>query len=104
MSTSIQDLLGQVPAAKGSEALGKLDAEVVEILDGFAEWLQSDDGKTQATARAYKSYVATALVAMQDGESWDSFSTDVRSGVRAFQRFSAALAEAAKGADEVEAE
>lgn len=90
MTTPIEDLLAQVPASSGSAALEALDPETREILGEFAEWLQTSDPagtKTEATARAYKAYVASALAAMDAGKSWDDLSTDVRSGVKAFRRF-----------------
>jgi len=88
-TSPIARLLEQIPEKTGSKAIEALDPETRAILDAFEEWLQKGDGKSKATAKAYKSYVAGALLAMQDGKTWDDLTTDVRSGVNAFVRFSA---------------
>lgn len=92
-------LLEQVPEKSGAKALEALDPETRALLDAFGTWLEEADGKSPATAKAYKSYVATALVKMQEGGDWSDLSTDVRSGVNAFVRFSNDLVEA-EGPDE----
>lgn len=87
----IDRLLEQVPEKTGSKALEALEPETREVVEDFARWMVDEDGKSEATAKAYKSYVATALVAMAEGKDWDELSTDVRSGVNAFVRYSKTL-------------
>jgi hypothetical protein len=65
----------------------KLPAEERELLPAFQEWLTQTDNKADATATAYRGYVAQAIVRMREGESWKDLSTDIRSAVRAFVRF-----------------
>jgi hypothetical protein len=99
MTQEITDLLSQVPGGKTGDVLAKLDEDTREALEAFKAWLTSDDGKSEATARAYKTYVAQAIVHFKDGGDWDGLSTDQRSGVRAFGRYSETLS-AAEDADE----
>lgn len=88
---AIQNLLAQIPEKTGSRALEALDPDVREILEDFAAWLEESDGKSPATAKAYKSYVATALATMKEPGDWDNLTTDIRSGVNAFVRYSSSL-------------
>jgi uncharacterized protein YndB with AHSA1/START domain len=90
-TSPIARLLEQIPEKTGSKAIEALDPETRAILDEFEAWLEAADGKSKATAKAYKSYVAGALLVMQDGKTWDDLTTDVRSGVNAFVRFSQAV-------------
>lgn len=90
MNEAINELLAEIPASTGSDALASLDPETVAILTEFEAWLQTSDPvgvKTQSTARAYKCYVAGAIAGKAAGKVWADHSTDVRSGVKAFQRF-----------------
>jgi hypothetical protein len=54
-------------------------------LDAFVDALVAD-GKTEATARSYRSYMVTALLAMDKGQTWEDLTSDVRSAVRAYAR------------------
>jgi hypothetical protein len=95
--SKIDQLLAQVPEKSGSRAVEALDPETRGILEAFTSWLEDVDGKSPATAKAYKSYVATAIAKMESGETWDDMTTDVRSGVNAFVRYTETLK------DEIEA-
>lgn len=80
--------------AKGLSWEQELPEDERELLPIFESWLQSAEGKSESTAKAYRNYVAQAMVKLRKGEEWKKLSTDVRSGVNAFIRFAAALKEA----------
>ena len=95
MNDQIQDLLDQVPAAKGGgKYLDKLTPESREVLAVFEAWLREADNKSETTARAYKGYVAQAMVLITEDPDVE-LSTDVKSAVNALRRFKVAVAEAA---------
>jgi len=52
-------------------------------LDAFVEYLRST-GKTEATARSYRSYMVTALTSEC---TFDELSSDCKSAARAYARF-----------------
>lgn len=93
-TNQIAGLLEQVPGKTGAKALESLEPETREVLEDFEKWLTETDGKSESTAKAYKGYVAQAIVALADSKTWDELSTDVRSGVRAFVRYQGATSEA----------
>jgi hypothetical protein len=69
----------------------KLNADEALLLPLFQEWLTATDKKADATATAYRGYVAQAIVRLREGETWKDLSTDIRSAVRAFMRFTTAF-------------
>lgn len=82
----IHDLIALAESPKArSKTKFHTDPETEIALDTFVEWLQSVESKTRATAQSYRSYVAKALC---EGSDWDDMTSDMRSGVRAFARFS----------------
>jgi hypothetical protein len=81
--------------AKGKAWEDQLPQDERDLLPGFQEFLERTEGKSEATSRAYRSYVAQAMCKLRGGDSWKDLTTDVRSAVNAFIRFSAALAELA---------
>lgn len=82
--------------ARNTEWESRLPADERELLPAFEEWLQVGDEKpkSQATARAYRAYVAQAMVRLREGAEWKGLTTDIRSAVNAFIRFASALKEA----------
>lgn len=71
----------------------KLPPEERELLPLFKDWLVQTEGKADATASAYRSYVAQAMVRLREGTGWKDLTTDIRSAVNAFIRFASALKE-----------
>lgn len=77
----------------------KLDEDTREVLELFEEWMAdpatlSSKGTafSPVTVKAYRAYVAEYLVrAVENGDPWEKFNTDIRSGVRAFNRFLASV-------------
>jgi len=92
MNQSIQDLLEAAEASSKSSSkyISRLTEDSVEVLDQFAEWLVSAEGKATSTASAYRVYVAQALCHIEDGGEVKDLSTDVKSALNALQRFSEA--------------
>jgi hypothetical protein len=87
MNDQIQNLLSQVPASKsGGKYLDQLTPESREVLGIFEKWLVETDNKSEATARAYKGYVAQALVLIEEDPDVE-LSTDVKSAINALRRF-----------------
>lgn len=92
MSDQINDLLAQVPtSARSSKWMDRVTDDSREVLELFQAWLTESDGKSEATARAYKVYVAQALCTIQDGGDVQELSTDVRSALNALRRFQQAV-------------
>jgi len=84
----IQNLIAMADSPKArSKTKFHTDSETERKLDEFVEWLQRVEGKTRATSQSYRSYVAKALC---EEPEWDEMTSDMRSGVRAFARFSEA--------------
>lgn len=84
MIKNLEDLVEAAKSRPSGDRESVLDSETRAKLDEFVAFLQ-DEGKTQATARSYRSYMVTALISDKD---WDELTSDVRSAVRAFARFS----------------
>jgi hypothetical protein len=86
----IQNLLDQVGEKKGSgKYLDQLDETAREVLDEFESWLKSSDPngmKSESTARAYKGYVAKAIVELTKDINYE-LDTDVKSAINALHRF-----------------
>jgi hypothetical protein len=102
MEDQIQDLLARVaPSKGGGKYLDQLTPESREVLGHFEKWLTEVDGKSDATARAYKGYVAQALVLIQDDPDVE-LSTDVKSAINALRRFQKAGAVEAAVADDLD--
>lgn len=84
----MSDISNLVAMAKARPA-GDREAHLTEAtrasLDAFMDALVAD-GKTTATARSYRSYMVTALLATKRGDTWDDLTSDVRSAVRAYAR------------------
>lgn len=57
--------------------------------DALESWVQTLKaiGMTEASARSYKSYVAQATVRLSRGESFESLTNDVKSGVRKYKAY-----------------
>jgi geranylgeranyl pyrophosphate synthase len=81
----IQDLVKMAQESPKGDRESVLPTETRHELDEFVKFLRAE-GKTEATARSYRSYVVTALTS---GDTWDEFSSDVRSALRALARFQA---------------
>lgn len=87
MTDQIQNLLNQVPDSKGGgKYLDQLTPESREVLGIFEKWLVDAEGKSESTARAYKGYVAQALVLITEDPDVE-LSTDIKSAVNALRRF-----------------
>lgn len=84
----INDLVAESKLHVAGDRESVLSSDTRALLDSFVEWLQSAEGKTQATARSYRSYVVTALT---NGKSFAQQTSDVKSGVRALARYSETL-------------
>jgi rubrerythrin len=87
------ELFAQVPAKSGAAAMEELTEDERAGLETFEVWL-IQEGKAESTAKAYKGYVAKAIVAIRGGANWDSLTTDVRSAVHQFQKHTDELAAA----------
>lgn len=85
MNQDLQNIVEMAKSRPSGDREAVLAPEVRDQLDKFVEWLRKTEGKTEATARSYRSYMVTALTS---GKSWDDLGSDVRSGCRAFARFS----------------
>lgn len=83
--SDISNLVEMANSRPAGNREAPLSAEVRESLDAFVEALK-DEGKTEATARSYRSYMVTAFLALARGEGWDDFTSDVRSACRAYAR------------------
>jgi hypothetical protein len=90
ISDQIQDLLNKAPEKKGSgKYLDQLDDTAREVLDEFEDWLKTSDPngvKSESTARAYKGYVAKAIVELTKDINYE-LDTDVKSAINALHRF-----------------
>ena len=93
INEEVQALLDRVPASasKGSgKYLDQLTPGGREVLDEFETWLKDMDGKTEATARAYKGYCAKAIVELTKDPDYE-LDTDVKSAINALRRFQVAM-------------
>lgn len=91
MSDQIQKFLSQVPATRGSggQYMSQLTDESREVLDLFEQWLLKEDPqglKKESTARAYKHYVAEAMVKLEEDPDAE-LSSDIKSAIGALRRF-----------------
>lgn len=90
ISDQIQDLLNRTPEKKGSgKYLDQLDETAREVLGEFEDWLKTSDPngvKSESTARAYKGYVAKAIVELTNDPDFE-LDTDVKSAINALHRF-----------------
>lgn len=91
INEEVQALLDRVPASKGAgKYLDQLTPGGREVLDEFEQWLKNEDGKTEATARAYKGYCAKAIVELTNNPDYE-LDTDVKSAINALRRFQVAM-------------
>lgn len=94
MNEQIQNLLDTVgEKTSAGKYLDQLEPEARQVLDDFETWLKNDDPsgvKSESTARAYKGYVAKAIVELTKDPSFE-LSTDVKSAINALHRFQQAV-------------
>lgn len=89
-SEEIQNLLDRVPEGRSSgKYLDQLTPASREVLDKFERWLKGEDNKSESTARAYKAYVAKAMVELTNDPDFE-LDTDVKSAINALRRFQSA--------------
>lgn len=69
-------------AKRTGEYDAKLSPETRALLDEFVKWLRTDDDKSDATSRSYRTYVSKAMAQPEA-----KLTSDQRSGIRAFERF-----------------
>ena len=87
VTPQIQALLDQIPASKGGgKYLDQLDEGGREVLNLFEKWLVAVEEKSETTARAYKGYVAKAIVELKANPEYE-LDTDVKSAINALRRF-----------------
>ncbi len=90
ISDQIQNLLDRTPEKKGSgKYLDQLDPTAREVLEEFEVWLRTEDpngNKSESTARAYKGYVAKAIVELTNDPDFE-LNSDVKSAINALHRF-----------------
>lgn len=82
--SGIDNLCASIPAQARTGKF-RLEDALEDELDQFVDWLVTS-GKTTATARSYRSYVAKAL--FMDSE-WKDMTSDQRSAVRKLAEFKA---------------
>jgi hypothetical protein len=90
MPDEVQNLLNRVPTSKSAgKYLDELSDSGREVLDEFEKWLRTEDPnglKTESTARAYKGYIAKAIVETVKNPDYE-LDTDVKSAINALRRF-----------------
>lgn len=86
-NSEIKDLLDRVPAGKATgKYLEQLSENAREVLEDFERWLREEDGKAESTSKAYKGYVAMAMVETEQDPEFE-LSTDVKSAIGALRRY-----------------
>jgi len=94
ISEQVQNLLDSVgEKTSAGKYLDQLTEDSREVLDEFEQWLRTEDprgNKSESTARAYKGYVAKAIVELTNNPSYE-LDTDVKSAINALHRFQAAM-------------
>ena len=96
ITPQVQNLLDQVgEKSSAGKYLDKLTDDSREVLDEFETWLKTEGCdpkgvKSESTARAYKGYVAQAIVMLTEDPSYE-LSTDVKSAINALHRFQQAM-------------
>jgi hypothetical protein len=93
MTDQITDLLGKVEPKTGSgKYLDQLTDEGREVLEDFETWLRTEDPKglkAESTAKAYKGYVAKAIVELERDPDFE-LDSDVMSAINCLRRFKVA--------------